>query len=472
MMNINFSEYSEKPTIFAVSTASGQSAISVIRISGENALRVKEKFSVRTKIIPKKCHFTTLKENQRTIDHCIFLYFQAPYSFTGEDTVELHLHGSRAIIKLVLKNLGEIEGFLPAQHGEFTRRAFLNKKLDLIQAEGLLSLINSETQEQVFQANKQLSGEHSRIFQSMRDTILRVFANCEALLDFPEDDIETQQNYNKNILMIQHNEKLEDSILNQLITIQKRLQEYLNDGKIGEKIYNGFKISIIGEPNVGKSSLLNFLAKKSIAIVSDIPGTTRDLVTLNMNIEGHHVEFIDTAGIRETDDTVELMGISKTKQSIEESDLVLILSTLDNIDNYKKFISPVNDEKYFLILNKIDKLEKEFIEHNDKKYLCISIKNEINLDILFSKIKNKIVDLVSNLVPNSLSIITNSRQRSILENLDKDLDKVIKNFCHYQFLDVLTEDIRNLSKHISQLTGNIVNDNILDELFYNFCIGK
>jgi tRNA modification GTPase len=395
------------------------------------------------------------------------LYFRGPNSFTGEDIVELHTHGSRAIINLILKRLGEIEGFFMAEPGEFTRRAFLHGKLDLVQTEGLLSVIHSETQEQLFQANKQLSGETSKVFDLMRSKILQIFSNCEALLDFPEDDI-----YDGNTSNFEFKKRkitvIENNIFNQMIEIREEVFRYLDDGFIGEKIANGFKIAIVGEPNVGKSSLINYLAKKPIAIVSDVAGTTRDLVTVNLNISGYQVELTDTAGIRETDDLVESIGVSRARFAIEDADLVLILSTIQNPSSYQGFIEKFDDKKHFLILNKMDDYNDKNFAFDGMNYIPISIQNDKNLDVLFEKIKHFLLSNASSLSP----IITTRRQRTILENLYLKLRTIIEEFNDYQFLDILTEDIRDLAEHISQLTGTIITDDILNELFCNFCIGK
>ena len=326
-------------TIFALSTIYGRSAVSIIRISGLNALKSIERFGIKKKLEPRFCYFLPIIANNEVIDNCLIIYFQGPKSFTGEDLIELQLHGSKAIINEVLSYLATIEGYRMAEHGEFTRRAFLNGKLDLVQAEGLLSVIHAETKEQLKQANKEYYGENSKVFQVVRQNILEIFANCEALMDFPEDDI---------------GGSIELIILEKLLCIKQQLSEYLNDNRIGEKIKDGFKIAIVGEPNVGKSSLINYLAKKPIAIVSDIPGTTRDLVRVSLDISGYAVELIDTAGIREAEDEIESIGVDLARGIILEADLILILVTKENLDSYQNFISDFDEKKHILIINKID----------------------------------------------------------------------------------------------------------------------
>ena len=494
-MSILKNHYFYNKTIYALSTIFGQSAISLIRISGVDALNVLKKFDIQVEVKARFAHFVQLKLDNKIVDNCILLYFQSPNSFSGEDIIELHLHGSKAVINLVLKGLSEIENFVMAEPGEFTRRAFMNRKLDLVQAEGLLAVIHSETQEQLTQANKQLSGENSRVFNSIRSEILQIFANCEAMLDFPEDDEGALQETlwvsvpearasavlsqidkdNENGII---NERFDPrnpantspriTILNKLKIIYQQIISYLDDNHIGEKIENGFKIAIVGEPNVGKSSLINYLAKKPIAIVSEIAGTTRDLVTINLNIDGYQVTLIDTAGIRETEDVVESIGVNLAKNIIKEADLILVMSTLENLDNYKNYISEIDDRKHIFVLNKMDSSKNGIFYFDDIEYISISIQSEKNLDILMHRIRKSLL----NLFPSSSPVITTKRQRIILEKLRDGLMKIINNFWQYPFLDIMTEEIRNMANYVSQLTGDISTDDVLDELFINFCIGK
>ena len=442
-------------TIFALSTIYGRSAVSIIRISGSKALQSLEKFGIYKKLEPRFCYFLPIKIENEIIDNCLIIFFQNPKSFTGEDLIELQLHGSKAIIHEVLNYLSTIEDYRMAEHGEFTRRAFLNGKLDLVQAEGLLALIHAETKEQLKQANREYLGENSKIFQEIRQHILEIFANCEALMDFPEDDI---------------GESINSIIFEKLNEINEKISEYLNDNCIGEKIKDGFKIAIVGEPNVGKSSLINYLAKKPIAIVSDIAGTTRDLVRINLDISGYAVELIDTAGIRETNDIIESIGVNLAKNIILEADLILVLVTKDNIESYKNYILDFDEQKHILIINKVDDIEnsKDINANYDMKYIEISIQNDKNLNQVMNAIKNKITNLASTNNP----VITSQRQRFILQKVNKSIAEMIKNFDNYQFIDILTEDIRVVVNHMNELIGDIRNDDVLDELFFNFCIGK
>jgi tRNA modification GTPase len=290
--------------------------------------------------------------------------------------------------------------------------------------------------------------------------------------------------------IINDNGNIRNNILNKLKTIHQQIIGYLDDNHIGEKIENGFKIAIVGEPNVGKSSLINYLAKKPIAIVSEIAGTTRDLVTVNLNIDGYQVTLIDTAGIRETEDIVESIGVKLAKNVIKEADLILVMSTLENLNNYKNYISEIDERKHIFVLNKMDEevlqkkpgmasvpdaranamlsLDNGIFHFDGREYVAISIQNENNLDILIQRIRKSLL----NLFPSSSPIITTKRQRILLEQLGDGLMKIIDNFWQYPFLDIMTEDIRNLATYVSQLTGNISTDDVLDELFINFCIGK
>jgi tRNA modification GTPase len=466
-MNITSDNFFTNKTIYALSTVMGQSALAVVRISGPDALIVLKKFNIKREIKPRFAHYVQLVDGDKTIDNIVFIFFKGPNSFTGEDMVELHLHGGIAIINLVLKSLSEIDGFEMAEPGEFTKRAFMNQKLDLVQAEGLFNAIHAQTENQVFQANRVLSGESSAVFNSIRSEITKVFASLEAMLDFPEDDLDLR-NLDEIVIGFFEREKtnLESDCLDRLERILKEVIDYLDDGGLGEKIHSGFKIAIVGEPNVGKSSLMNYLAKKEIAIVSDTPGTTRDLVTVNLNIDGYQVELIDTAGMRETENLVEAIGIQKAKKVVEEADLLLIMVEVDKLDGFRKHIdlNVMGDKKYILVVNKVD----DFSHDLSDDFLPISIKYEIGLDVLVQEIKKRLIDFSSNFSP----VITTKRQRILLEKLGRALEGVIKNFWRYEYLDLLVEDVRSLGSYISQLTGDIMTEEILDEVFSGFCIGK
>jgi len=258
-----------------------------------------------------------------------------------------------------------------------------------------------------------------------------------------------------------------DNIFHQLEKIRDTISLYLDDNRIGEKIKEGFKVAIVGRPNVGKSSLMNYLAKRPIAIVSDIPGTTRDLIRITLDISGYAVELIDTAGIRETNDAIESIGVNLAKDTLSESDLILILVTRDDLDSYSDFIENFDIQKHILIINKVDdECNSCYVDINDRQYLQISVKNHCNLSEIIKIIESKIENIAST----NSSIITTQRQRFILEKTYTELNIILNN--EYQFIDIMTEDIRSLIEHMNELIGDVTNDDVLDKLFYNFCIGK
>lgn len=437
-------------TIFAPLTIKGKCSIYVIRISGSRVDKCLSTLGISKKFKHKSINLCNIKdENNNILDQALILYFKAPNSFTGEDVCELNIHCSTYIINKIFKILLSIEGVRLAKNGEFSKRAFLNNKLDLIQAESIVDLVNSETELQHKQAIEQLEGKNSRFFNDLRQDILDLSSSIEANIDFPEDET-TNVNINS---------------INNLIS---KIENILNDNDVAKKIKNGLNISIIGEPNVGKSSFLNYLAKKDLAIVSNIAGTTRDIIETSLDIDGVLVNVFDTAGIRDTNDTIEKEGVKRAIKNAEEADLRILILSPENIDVNKE-IEKLIDDNTVIILNKIDTLKDNSIINNLKeKYkniIEISIKNSINLDKVIDKIK----DFISkNITPYSNTNITQERYRIELKKTIEYLKKIDNNMP----IEIVAENIRLSAFCIGKIVGQIGTEEILDNIFSKFCIGK
>lgn len=447
--------YNSSDTIFAPLTIKGKCSVYAIRISGTKAATCLEVLGIKKVLKHRQATLCNLKDkNGLNLDEALCIYFQAPNSFTGEDVCELNLHCSNYIINEVFKILLSIEGVRLATNGEFSRRAFLNNKLDLIQAEAIVDLIEAETKTQHKQAIEQLKGKNSKFFEELRTEILNILSNLEAIIDFPEDDVDFT---------------FLESIQDKINCIKNKIEKVLDDNKVGEKIKNGFNISILGEPNAGKSSLLNYLAKKDLAIVSNIAGTTRDIIQIELDIDGYPVVLYDTAGIRETESVIEQEGVKRAIKNANEADLKIILIDSNNI-NISTNIFDLVDKNSIIVLNKIDDTTEKNISFLKDKFsentvVEISILQQKNLDILIEKIK-KFLEI--NFTPYSGTNITHERYRI-------ELLKSLENLLEIDFnlpIEIIAEHIRSTAFCIGKITGIINTEEVLDNIFSKFCIGK
>lgn len=450
-------------TIFAQSSHPGKAGISVFRISGPNSLLILQQLLLsnnRITISPKIMYYKKIynPNTKELIDHAMILHFKAPKSFTGEDVIEIHTHGSIAIMKILYSALLNTGLARLAEAGEFTRRGFLNGKFDLTAAEGIIDLINAETAMQHKQAVNQTDGVLYRLYDQWRAKLLRLIGNLEACLDFPDEDIPT------------------DTINNAYHIIKDLINSitlHLNDKNQGELLRNGIKLAILGLPNVGKSSLLNFLIQRNIAITSNIPGTTRDIIEANIDIGGYQLILQDTAGIRSTtNDIIEQEGINRALNAAKNADIKLIVTDTISFDNHllPPGINEIIDENTIIVLNKIDlKYDdtrfKTIATQYSNQLLKISVKENIGLDSLIQTIES-IASNIAGLSENPQ--ITRQRHRYELEQTISYLLKFDIN----QDLVCITEDIRNAIKHLGNITGEITVEEILGEIFSNFCIGK
>ena len=448
-------------TIFAPITSTTKSAVIVIRISGSKVLQCLQFLGVEKKLTDRKAELVILKnphngaKKDDVIDQALVTFFKNPHSFTGEDVAEIAIHGSIYILQTISELLLEIQGVRMAEAGEFSKRAFLNNKIDLVQAEAIVDLIESETSAQHRQALAQLQGELGQIYESWRQELIKITANIEAYIDFPDEDLP------KNIV---------DDLENRVANLISQIKEHLNDNQRGEKIRNGLSLAIIGAPNVGKSSLINYLAKSEVAIVSEIAGTTRDVIDVHLNIGGVAVIISDTAGIRETDDAIEKEGVRRALQKANGADLKIVMLDANNLknnleNNLENFADNLLDNNAILVINKIDLQNSVPEKINNLQPILISIKEKINLETLLGELQNKVQNLaLSNVSPP----ITRARYRQSLVEIVHNLSQ----FSLQKNIEFAAEDLRLAIREIGKINGKVEVDDILDVIFSGFCIGK
>lgn len=441
----------DNKTIYALSTTYGKSGVAVIRISGNSSLQSIAKMTNIdiNSIKPRYAYFTDIKDlSGQILDKSLVLYFKAPNSFTGEDIVEFQVHGSKAVISSVLENLSLIEGFRLAEAGEFSKRAFYNQKMDLTEAEGLADLIDSETSEQQKYALRQMEGSLKGLYEGWREKLLEVMAHLEAYIDFPDEELP------KDII---------DNLQNTVFKVKSDILKHL-ETNVGERLRDGFRVVILGEPNAGKSSLLNAITKREAVIVSDIEGTTRDAIDINLDIDGYPVIFTDTAGLRQTSEIIEQKGIAIAYDKAKDADIVICL--FDCLKNIPQEFDLIEENKKIYVANKADKLsDDQKILLNNKGYLLISAKYNQGIDILLKSISDKIKSKFNS---GSGLLITRQRYREALRNAVNYLSE----FNFNKEIELSAEDIRLACREIGKITGRIEVDEILDKIFGSFCIGK
>ena len=440
--------------IYALSSGRGPSGIAIVRISGKDALNICENLTKLKNIKSNEVNFCKFYDpkNGSIIDpEALLLWFPAPNSYTGEDLAELQIHGSNAVINSLLKVLSEQKNSRLAEPGEFTKLAFQNNKIDLLKAESIGDLIHSETELQRQQAVKLVQGNASNYYNELREKIIKSLAYIEAKIDFAEDDLP---------------EKVLKEAHQSIKEIHQKITKIIEDNKIGEKIRNGFCVSIIGEINAGKSSLLNLLSKREVAIVSDEAGTTRDVIETYLNLDGYPVILADTAGIRDTKNDIEKKGISLALGKSKEADLNIVV-----IDNTSKVIN--NEIKKLINKDTIVLLNKSDISNNQNHTfntdtILASVKNNKNIDNLIDKIKEKLRDKFSS---NDNALITRERHRVRLNQCLNEIDKFLKKDQNKD-LELAAEDLRMATRHLGSIVGKVDVEEILGSIFKDFCIGK
>jgi len=460
-------------TICALATP-GHGAIAVIRVSGPKAIKITETIfepATRGKVLeeehPNTIHFGTINEGKKIIDEVLVSLFKAPHSYTGEDSIEISCHGSPYIQQKILELLVS-HGAEAARPGEFTQRAFLNGKMDLSQAEAVADLIAAESEGAHRVALQQLRGGFSDRLKSLREQLLHFISMIELELDFSEEDVEFADR-SKLIILVKQ--------------IGTLLDELINSFQLGNVLKNGVPVAIIGRPNVGKSTLLNAILKEERAIVSDIEGTTRDSIEDTINLGGINFRFIDTAGIRETADTIENLGIRRTYQKVEQSSIVLLLTEAgdepaiieQSIGAIRKQMS--GGKELVVVLNKSDrvplKLQKELLGsitlQENEKIIAISAEKGGNIDGL-SNMLLEIVNLGS--FKHQDVVISNIRHYKALKSASEGLLRVSEGLSSALPTDLLAQDIREVLHYLGEITGEVTTDEVLGNIFKNFCIGK
>ena len=449
-------------TIIALATPPGVGAISVVRLSGKYSISVVNKVFQGKNLEAEKSHTIHLgqiKDEDKIIDEVLVSIFREPNSYTKENVVEISCHGSNYIIKEIISLFIRL-GIRFARPGEFTQRAFINGRFDLVQAEAVADLIASDSDTSHEMAMKQMRGGFSKEINTLRESLIHFASLIELELDFGEEDVQFASR-----------KELKETVL----TLKSEIEKLISSFRLGNAIKNGVPTVIVGKPNVGKSTLLNALLKEDRAIVSEIPGTTRDFIEDEIFIEGIRFRFIDTAGLRDTEDAVEAMGVARTREKMQKASLILYLFDLskEKLVEIEKVVAELESQKipFLKIGNKKDiaapALLKEF--GNDEEMILISAATEENLEELKTKILHKVhLDNINT----GESIVTNVRHLEALRKTSSDLDEVLtgleKNITH----ELLAQDIRHALFHLGEITGEITTEDLLGNIFSKFCIGK
>lgn len=445
-------------TIVAISTTTGIGAISIIRLSGPESLEIASKVFTKdlTKVETHTIHYGYIKNNDEKIDEVLVSVMKAPKTFTKEDIVEINCHGGIATTNKVLEILLN-NGARLAEPGEFTKRAFLNGRIDLLEAEATMDLISSKSDKARKMSLNTLTGETSNLIKDLRSDIVGIISNIEVNIDYPEyEDIEVLTN---------------EKILPEIQKFKEKLEKIIKKSQDSKVIKEGIKVGIIGKPNVGKSSLLNSLLEEEKAIVTNIPGTTRDIVEGTIILDNVILNIIDTAGIRESDDIVEKIGIEKSLTIINEADLVIfILNNNEKITaEEKELLEKLKDKKKIIVINKIDlenKLDKSILDN----YIEISAKENIGIE----KIKDEIKRLfnLGELEASDLTYMSNARSISLLGKSLNNINDAINEINNNSPIDIVEFHLKDAWNNLGEIIGETYTDELLDELFSRFCLGK
>lgn len=435
-------------TIFALASAAGRAGIAVIRLSGGRTRAALKALNCPVPPPRKAVRARFIDPTSGApLDDGLLLWFPAPHSFTGEDVAELHVHGGRAVVESILNALNGLPGLRVAEPGEFTRRAFAHDKMDLTQAEALADLVDAETQAQQKQALRQMGGALKELYDDWRHRLVQALAHLEAVIDFPDEDLPPA---------------VADKVWGEVGDLQKSIASHLNDGGRGERIRDGLMIAIIGPPNAGKSSLLNALAKREAAIVSAIPGTTRDIIDVHMNLGGYAVTLADTAGLREAGDVIEDEGIRRARGRAADADLKIVVFDGALYPARDTAMAGMIDESTLVVINKIDLLAAPPAEAGA---YFISVKTGLGMETFLAALEKAIMAKADT---GAAMPLTRARHRKALEECTAALQRSRD----ASLPELAAEDLRLAAKALGRLTGRIDVEEILDVVFRDFCIGK
>ena len=442
-------------TIYALSTGPGVSGVAIIRVSGQDTSKVIK--SLTGGHLPKARVATLRKimniDSLELIDEGLILWFPGPQSYTGEDMAEIHIHGGKAVILAIQNEIAKMENCRLAEPGEFTKLAFQNGKINLLKAESIADLISAETEIQRLQAIRIMQGKSSDKFNEIREKLLKLLSFVEAKIDFPDEDL-PQENLKR--------------IKKDSLDVINEIDKILNDQKVVEIIREGFKVAIVGPTNAGKSSLLNNLSNREVAIVSEIAGTTRDVVETHLNIDGYPVIISDTAGIRDSKDEIEKKGVKLALKRAENADLKLVVVDAKSID-ISPFLNDLLKGNAILVVNKLDLIKNKLDSDVSKfDHVLISLKENLNIDKLISKIKN---NLKKRFISEEDILITRERHRQNLVQCTEHLKNFLNKNDKKDF-DKAAEDLRLAIRHLGMIVGKVDVEEILGSIFNDFCIGK
>ncbi len=448
-------------TIAAISSAVGVGAISIVRTTGPNAIEIVNKLfrGANLEQVPTHTiHYGHIVDNDLIVDEVLVMLMKAPKTYTTEDTVEINCHGgistTNKVLELLLSN-----GCRLAEPGEFTKRAFLNGRIDLNQAEGVMDLINAKTDQARMMAMNTVNGKVSSLIKNLRNEIIQVLANIEVNIDYPEyEDIE-ELTIEQIIPLMKH--------------IEKEMDHILKESKNGKLLKEGIRTSIIGRPNVGKSSLLNTLLEEEKAIVTSIAGTTRDIVEGKINLDGIILNIIDTAGIRKTDDIVEKIGVEKSLQLIEDSELVLfVLNNNEKLtEEDRNILQKLHGKNHIILVNKTDLDKKlDIAELKDEKVIFMSMVNHTGVEEIKEAIRTMFQ--LEKITTGDLTYLTNARGIALLNQAKESLHDVMTGIENHMPIDMIEIDIKNIWNLLGEMIGESYEEELIDQLFSQFCLGK
>ena len=452
-------------TIAAISTAPGLGGIGIIRITGDKAFEILLKMFKSTKvkkikdIVPNTIIYGKIYDDSRMVDEVLVSFFKSPNSYTKEDLVEINTHGGSIVMKEIL-NLVLKKGAMLAEPGEFTKRAFLNGRIDLTQVESIATILNAKSEEELRISGELLQGKLYNKVINIKEKLMDILMHLEVNIDYPEYDTD---------------EKETEEIVSTVTDILKDLKRFEATFDVGSKIKDGIKVSIIGRPNAGKSSLLNNLLNKERAIVTEIEGTTRDSIEEDLNINGINIKIIDTAGIRETDEKVEKIGIERAITIAEKSDLIIAIFDISKPfnENDRKILDIISKKESLILLNKYDLVKDielpEEIKNTGKEYIYTSMLEKKGTEDVIEWITKKTESLKIN--KNNDIIIIHERQKKVITDVIEMVEQILKDL-EIIPIDMVSENIRDVINKINELTGENVKEEVLNEIFKNFCLGK